>query len=220
MRKHLRTVIIGASGRAKVITAILELNNYNIIGYVSSEPKGSIINGYPVLCSIEEMIENNNNMGFQSVIVAIGDNYQRKVITEKAKKLQLQIINCIHPDAQISKGAILGEGIYIDAGVIIHPGVVIGDNVTIGLKSTISHDSIIGDYVNIAPGVTICGEVKMNELSVAGPGAVIIEKINIGRNSIVGAGAVVVSNVDTNSVVMGVPAKCIRTRDLHKTYLK
>lgn len=220
MDVNLRTVIIGAGSRAKVATEILELQKYNIVGYASSEPRGTIINGYPILCSIEQLIKENSTIGAQAVFVAIGDNYYRKKIIREIEKLNLRFINCIHPSARVSEKAILGQGLYIDAGSTIHPGVVIGDFVSIGVNSSISHDSIIKSHVNIAPGATLCGGVTVNKLSVVGPGAVIIEKIRIGENSIIGAGAVATKDVEADSVMMGVPAKFVKTREKGKVYLK
>jgi len=44
-----------------------------------------------------------------------------------------------------------------------------------------------------------------------GAGAIILPGITIGENSIVGAGAVVTKDVPPNTVVVGNPAKIIRT---------
>jgi len=44
-----------------------------------------------------------------------------------------------------------------------------------------------------------------------GSGAIILPGVTVGDNAVVGAGAVVTRNVDSNTVVAGVPSKVIRT---------
>lgn len=218
--ENMRTIIIGAGGQAKIYTEILEMNGVNLIGYVSSEPRGTKINKYSVLCSIDELVNKENEIKAEAVIVSIGDNYWRKNIVEKIQCLNLKNINVIHPSAIISKDVCLGEGIYIGANAVINPGTIIRSYSTVGVKSSIGHDCVLNDYVNISPGATIAGSVLINEFAVVGLGASIIEKINIGSYSIVGAGGVAIKDTESFSIVMGVPAKVIKYRDLSNSYLK
>ncbi|AQP36589.1 serine O-acetyltransferase [Vibrio anguillarum] len=107
------------------------------------------------------------------------------------------IHNCvIYSQTSIGKGTIFGYG---GIGVVIHKHVkigsncVIGTNVTIGGRSRAKEVPVIGDDVFIATGAKILGAV------------------NIGSNSVIGANAVVINDVPANSVVVGVPAKVIKT---------
>ena len=220
MSRNPRIVIIGAGGQAKIYTEIIELLNENLIGYVSSEPKGTIINGYEVLCDIDTFVSSNNSIKADALIVSIGDNIIRNDIYLKLNKLGLKNINLIHPKAIVSDKAKLGEGIYIGAGAVISPGTCIGDFSTIGVNASVEHDSIIGCSVNIAPGVNIAGKVKFGDFSVAGIGSTIIEKVNIGSYSILGAGSTAISDVPNDVVAYGLPAKPMQNRDKSKTYLK
>lgn len=92
----------------------------------------------------------------------------------------------------------IGEGTSIQDNCVLHcePGhpIRIGNNVTVG-HGAIIHCSEIGDNVLI------------------GMGAVILDGAKIGANCIIGAGAVVKENADIpeNSMLVGVPAKIIRT---------
>jgi carbonic anhydrase/acetyltransferase-like protein (isoleucine patch superfamily) len=72
----------------------------------------------------------------------------------------------------------------------------IGDNVTIG-HQVMLHGCTIGDD------------------SLIGIQAVVLNNAKIGRNCIVGAGAVVTEGKEfpDNSLIIGAPAKVIRTRD-------
>lgn len=94
----------------------------------------------------------------------------------------------------------IGEGTSIQDCCVIHcdPGmrVSIGKNVTIG-HGAIVHGASIGDEVII------------------GMNAVIMDEAQIGSGSIIGAGAVVTGKmvVPEESLVLGVPAKVVRSGD-------
>jgi len=98
--------------------------------------------------------------------------------------------------AQIGEGTVLGYG---GIGTVIHDRAVIGKNVIISQNVTIGGTSkkygvpIIGDNCQIAAGAIILGPIK------------------IGNNCIVGANAVVLTDIPDNSVVVGVPAKIIKS---------
>jgi len=94
----------------------------------------------------------------------------------------------------------IGRGSNVQDNVVLHcdfeSPMNIGDNVTLG-HGAIIHGATIGDNVLI------------------GMGAVVLNGANIGENCIVGAGAVVKENavIPPNSMLVGVPAKIIRTLD-------
>lgn len=94
----------------------------------------------------------------------------------------------------------IGRGSNVQDNAVLHcdlgSPMNIGDNVTIG-HGAIIHGATIGDNVLI------------------GMGAIVLNGAKIGANCIVGAGAVVKENADVpeNSMLVGVPAKVIRTLD-------
>jgi len=220
MNKNRKVAIIGAGGQAKVIVDIFRLTGTEICGYISSEPKGTYINGYQVLCSIDEFANSNNALGIDEIIISIGDNFIRSNIVAKLSHLNIKYINAIHPRSNISSRAIIGEDVVINAGATINSHAVIGSHCNIGSNSSIDHDCCIKNYVNIAPGAILCGNVIVHEFSVIGPGAVVIEKINVGANSLIAAGSVVVNNINNNTVIMGVPGKSQGCRQKGKKYLR
>ena len=94
----------------------------------------------------------------------------------------------------------IGRGSTVQDNAVLHcdhgSPMNIGDNVTIG-HGAIVHGATIGDNVLI------------------GMGAIILNGAKIGDNCIVGAGAVVKENAEipANSMLVGVPAKVIRSLD-------
>lgn len=104
-------------------------------------------------------------------------------------------------------------------GIEIHPGATIGDDFFIdhGSGVVIGETTIIGNNVTIYHGVTLGGtsldKVKRHptvmDNVMIGSGAKILGNITIGSNTKIGANAVVTTDIPDDSVVVGVPGKCI-----------
>lgn len=103
----------------------------------------------------------------------------------------------IHPGAQI------GRGFFIDHGM----GVVIGET------------AVIGDFVTLFQGVTLGGTGKergkrhptLGSHVVVGAGAKVLGDITIGDFVKIGANSVVLRSVPSNSTVIGIPGRIIKT---------
>jgi sugar O-acyltransferase (sialic acid O-acetyltransferase NeuD family) len=113
--------------------------------------------------------------------------------------------------------SMISELAIVEAGNILSFGVAIGHNVHLKPNSVfwssvvVEHDSSIGESCYLAPNATISGFVNIGDCTLIGSGATILPEIKIGKNCLVGAGSVVTKNVPDNSVVIGVPAKIIRS---------
>ena len=113
--------------------------------------------------------------------------------------------------------------------------ILIGKNVSMNQNVTLSSENgeiVIGNKVLIGPNTVIRSSdhnFKKKELAISdqghefgkitikdnvwiGANCSILKNIEIGEGSIIGAGSVVTKNVDSYSIVGGVPAKLIRKR--------
>ncbi len=104
---------------------------------------------------------------------------------------------------EIHPKAIIGRGFFIDHGM----GVVIGET------------AIIGDFVTLFQGVTLGGTGKdrgkrhptLGNHVVVGAGAKVLGNITIGDFVKIGANSVVLRSVPSNSTVIGIPGRIIKT---------
>jgi len=111
----------------------------------------------------------------------------------------------IHPKAKI------GKNLFIDHGM----GVVIGETSEIGDNVTIYHAVTLG---GISPSI-MSNEQRntkrhptLKDHVVIGSGAQILGPININEHAKVGANAVVTHDVPAHAVMVGIPAKNIKSK--------
>ena len=206
-------VIIGAGGFGREVAWLVEAINafdlqWNLLGFIDDDrsKQGVILNGYPVIGTLEELPVKSELF----TVCAVGTTETKKVLVEKATAAGLRFANLIHPDAKISKFVELGFGNIICAGCIITVNILIGNHVIINLDCTVGHDTIINDYVTCAPSVNISGRVVIEEGCDIGTNAAIIQGKKIGRWSIIGAGAVVSRDIPSGCTAVGVPAKPVK----------
>jgi sugar O-acyltransferase (sialic acid O-acetyltransferase NeuD family) len=141
------------------------------------------------------------------------------ITPEYRKILEVEILNLgfklfydlIDPTAIIASTVKWKKGFNVNAGVIIGSNTSIGKQVLINRGVSIGHDVIIEDFVTFGPGSILGGHIRVGEGSFIGINATILPKIKIGANSIIGGGAVVTKDVPSHSVVVGNPAKIIKT---------
>lgn len=111
--------------------------------------------------------------------------------------IQYMLFNCsVPPSCSLGKGtkfAYGGIATVVHARAVVGKHCVIGQCCTIGGRSHHYEVPVIGDNVYIGAGAKILGPV------------------HIGDNCVIGAGAVVLKDVPARSVVVGVPAKVIKS---------
>jgi carbonic anhydrase/acetyltransferase-like protein (isoleucine patch superfamily) len=137
----------------------------------------------------------------------------------------LEVPPRIHPTAFIAEGArVIGDvdlsenvSVWYNAvlrgdiqSITVGPGSNIQDNCTVHLDN--DHGTQIGEYVTVGHGAIIHACNIGNEVLV-GMGATILDGAVIGDRCIIGAHALVTLGMEipSGSMVMGTPAKIVRT---------
>ena len=205
-------VIIGAGGHGRVVLDIVQRAGvHSVKGYLDSNPEigGRRIDGIPVLGG-PEMVNELRDNGLAGAIVAIGDNGARRQWADLIDHASLELVNAIHPSANLAKTVTLGRNVVIAAGALVCAHCQIGDLAILNTGCIVDHESMIGTAVHICPGVRIAGRVTVESGAFVGIGATIIQNIRIGYEAVIGAGAVVISNVHPMTTCVGMPAKEIK----------
>ena len=140
--------------------------------------------------------------------------YARYKISEELKKLGLETVKIISPNAVIDDIDYMGEGLQIMPGAVVHKFCNIGDQCIINTNATVDHECTIGNGVHIMGGASIAGRVSIGNYSTIGTNATILPNIKIGKGAYVGAGAVVNKDVNDFEIVVGVPARKLKNNEL------
>lgn len=210
-----KIAILGTGGFAReVLCLIQDINRYKeefeILGFIdNSLPKGTIINGYSVIGSDNDIINSEKDI---SLALAFGEPHLKMKVAEKYNAANFDFPNLIHPSVMIGSPEYvkMGKGCIICAGNILTTNIEIGSFITLNLACTVGHDTIIGDYSSFMPSCNISGEVIIKECVYGGTGVKIINQTEIGENAIIGAGAVVSKSIPADCTAVGVPAKPIK----------
>ena len=127
----------------------------------------------------------------------------------------------VAPSAEVIGDVVLGENASVWCGAVVRGDV---ERITIGRNSNVQDLSVlhadfgvplvIGDNVTIGHQVMLHG-CTVGDGALIGIQAVVLNHAKIGRNCVVGAGSVVTEGKEfpDNSLIVGSPAKAIRTLD-------
>ncbi len=137
---------------------------------------------------------------------------RRRLRVDEARALGFRFrAPVIHATAAVSPSARIGEGSLIGPLVAVSANVAAGAHLIVNRQASVGHDCRLGDYVSIGPGATLCGGCELADGVFVGAGAVLAPHVRVGRNAVIGAGAVATQHVEAGAVVVGNPARVVRT---------
>jgi len=206
-------VIVGAGGHGRVVLDILvRTGRFHVVGFLDSNRAlhGRRVDGVPVLGEIAMLPEIAREHTIRGAIVAIGDNGVRRAFADRIETMGIDLVNAIHPSANLARNVTLGRNIVIAAGALVCAHCQIGDSVILNTGCIVDHESMIGTAAHVCPGARLAGRVTVESGAFIGIGATVIQNIRIGCEAVVGAGAVVIRDVPSMGTVVGVPARLIK----------
>src|SRR5437868_1614183 len=107
-------IVYGASGHAKVIIELLELNNINNIVIWDDADKPDIWKYQVKKPSLQELHAGD------SMVIAIGNNSTRKKIAEQYENFA-NFFPCVHPAVVVSARVKIDVGTVVMGGGVINP---------------------------------------------------------------------------------------------------
>lgn len=209
----MKLVIYGAANPeiVKLVDAInSEKKTWDIVGFLDDVREGQVDSymDYPILGG-EGMIEKYRDQGCYFINNVFGTTKNRRSVTEKLDKCQVNYATLISPKVD-TRYVQIGPDCTVLNGVILGAKVSIGNHVMIRANSSINHDTIVGEYVFVGPGVTVCGNVRLRKGAFIGAGAVIKDGLTIGDWSTIGMGSIVNRDVNEGDVVAMPPARSVK----------
>ena len=213
MLKKNNIIIWGGKSQSRIAIEIIKLNKKNkIIAIVDPKiNKLEISNLIPFVKTENDFKKYLKKKNYFIVGISGGYGLARSLISEKLIKCNLKPLNVIHPTAILDKTCKIGEGLQVMPGACVNYFSKIGDFVILNTSSTVDHECIIGKGVHIMGNAYVGGRVKIGNFVTIGSNATIFPDIEIKNGAFIGAGSVVRKNVGENQVVVGNPAKFLKS---------
>ena len=205
--------ILGAGTYCAAMIDLAFECGYQVSGIYDDNPEkiGSQILGINVVGSISQIL--NSDYAGGKFLIAIGNNMVRRKIAEEIRSQKGQTPSLIHPTAVISKFSNIGLGVYIQPHVVVWTCVTIEDDCIISPNVVIAHHSTLRKGCLVSTSSAIGANIEIRQEAFLGMSCNITTGVEyVGENALVGAGTVVIKNIESNTVVAGVPAKVIRKK--------
>jgi sugar O-acyltransferase (sialic acid O-acetyltransferase NeuD family) len=203
-------LVIGASGRARVvIDAIEKQGRYIIAGLVDDKPERSTghLMDYPLLGGLEAL----EHPGVpRRAVVTAGSPRAREAWFVHLENLGFELPAIVHPAALVGREVEIGAGTLLLGGAIVNSGTRLGRGVVVESAASIDHDCELADFVVVGSGANVAGGVHVGPRALIGIGASVMHGVEIGPDVLVGASAAVVDAIPAGAAAVGVPARIVR----------
>ncbi|WP_433306478.1 acetyltransferase [Actinoplanes sp. CA-030573] len=207
-------VIVGAGGFARETAAAAGLA-WRVTGFLDDNPAlhGTTRSGVPILGPVSMV----HDLPEAAVVVCVGNprNYTaRRQIVERLALPAERYATVLHPTVSIGAGSVVGPGSVLLAGTVLTADVTVGAHVAVMPQAVLTHDDVVGDYATVASGVRLGGGAVLETGAYVGAGALVREGVTVGAWSLVGMGSVVLTDVPSEEIWVGSPARKLRSADL------
>jgi sugar O-acyltransferase (sialic acid O-acetyltransferase NeuD family) len=209
-------VIVGAGGHGReILQLVRDINavspQWNVLGFVDDAVEPRLAGGAPLLGKIDWVVGRSC-----AAVVAIGSPAIRRRVVLRLRELGVtEFASLRHPSALVGERVQIGAGCVIAMAAVLTTDIVLGEQVLVNTAAVVSHDCVVADWVTLAPRATLCGAVQVREGAEICAGATVLQGLSVEAWAKVGAGACVIGPVKQNETAVGVPARCVRVRDMN-----
>ena len=146
-------LIIGAGSFSVEVEELARLLGYTEIAFLDDMAPQAI----GTMMDIGKMREL-----YDTAIVALGNNENRKRYQEELVRHNYHIPVLIHPTAYVSPDAQLAPGCIVRTHAVVSRYAKLGEGVIVNIGSIIDHHCEIGAYSMILPGAVVRNSVKVD----------------------------------------------------------
>ena len=203
-------VLLGGGGHARVLADALLAGGRPPAGYVAPRNAGELLPGIPWLGDDDWLQRQPPDTPLVDGLGSAPDTGPRRALWERFRALGFRFVTVVHPAATVAASATLGEGCQVLAGAVVNAGAELGANSIVNSRAVVEHDCRLAAHCHVASGAVLCGAVTLEECVHVGAGATVLQGLRIGTGAIVAAGATVIDDVESLTLVAGVPARVKR----------
>lgn len=204
--------IVGSGGFAKEVYFLAEENLdeshffKGFIDYKPNQPSLFIRGSAEQIIDEDYFLQNIKSCPSIILFMGIGDP---KLISVLAVKFEMyNFPNLFHKNFVGDRRSIeIGTGNIVTAGCIFTVDLKIGSFNIFNLHTTIGHNCVVGNCNVFNPGTNVSGGVTIGNKNLFGTNCAILQIISIGNENIIGASSLLTKSIESNHVMVGVPAK-------------
>lgn len=215
-----KVVILGGSGIGMIAASILEkAGKYEVLGFLNDVvPVGAAIGKFRQYNVVGTTDDLDRFLGDNALVfIAYVGLEKEKETFQKIEKLGIpkeRYVDVVDATAIIPEGFCkIGKGVLFAPLSQLSPDVTISDNCILLANSFVGHDSFLDRFAHVATNAVVGANVHVGKGVHIGSNATIREKVKIGDYSLIGAGSVVLTDVPENAVVVGNPARVLKSKD-------
>lgn len=163
----------------------------------------------------------------EQVLTANKDKIEDYIVENNARNSAVPLLDLKGIEARIEPGALIREKVEIGKqavimmGAVINIGAVVGEGTMIDMNAVLGGRATVGKNCHIGAGAVLAGVVEppsakpviVEDDVLVGANAVVLEGVHIGKGAVVAAGAIVTKDVPEYTVVVGAPARVLKTID-------
>ena len=152
-----RLLIIGAGGHGQSVAEAAELSGkFQVLGFLDdSFSSEADVLGRPVLGNLDSLPLFRSL--FDTVIIAIGNNYVRQKLMHQVADAGYPIATVIHPQAYVAPSAQLGPGSSVMSGAIVGTAANLGMGVIVSSGAVVDHHARVDDFGHLGVNASMAG---------------------------------------------------------------
>lgn len=174
--------IVGASTLGEISCAVIRRGGGQLDGFFDDYYTGVEFCGVPVIGKLDTLF-NMDAVRQAGIFVAIGDNSNRRLISERITAAGIPLVSIIDPTAVLEDGVILGTGnlimshAYLGVGTIMESGNVVFPGVSI------THHNKVGCYNFFSPNASVGGYTEIGDECKIGMNCCVLPYNNIASHA-------------------------------------
>lgn len=215
-----KLVILGGSGIGMIAASVAnDLGCYEILGFLNDtlETNSYVgkVNKIKVIGKTEDAYRYLSESDIYFFIAYVGMQNEKEVYN---KIINLDIpperfATLIHPSAVVPKGfCSIGNGVLMAPLSQLSPDTIVSDNCILLASSFLGHDSFMDRFAHLATNSVVGANAHIGKAVHVGSNSTLREKVTVGDYSLIGSASNVLNDVPENSVVVGNPARILKTK--------
>ncbi len=196
--------IAGAGGFGRETLDVVLALSETVAAFLDDRLAGTTVRGLPVLAPEEAPAG-------ADFTVALADPVARRRLADLLEGQGLRARTLVHPRAVVGPDTTLAPGGVVLALAHVSSSVRLRAHVQVNYNATVGHDAVLEEYVTIYPGANVSGAVRLEAGATVGSNACVLQGRTVGAGAFVGAGAVVTRDIPPGQIVVGAPARPLRS---------